>query len=144
MLLVLLLVAGLVLAVVFQLMLTNLSIALGLTVLDLSPARLGEARSSGAKPSETVATAAPEHESLSLPITYFAGFGVAAKLTGVLFAAALLATEFSEIADPRRGGIFGLMLWRVYWLLFAWLSTTKVAGIADSILVAVLGGDGDW
>ena len=130
MLLVISLAAGLVLAVILQLMLTNLGIALGLTVLDLSPAEAGEITESG----QDAGGEAPVHESVSLPITHFAGFGIAATLTGVLFAAALLGTEFSEIANPRRGAIFGLMLWGAYWLLFLWLSTTTLAGIAGSIL----------
>lgn len=126
MLLVLSLLAGLVLAIVFQLMLTNLGIALGLTVLDLSPVSSG-----------SVATASDvEHDSGvgSLPMTHLAGFGIAITLATVLFAATLLVTLFVEIAQPLRGAVFGLILWGVYWLLFLWLSTTTVAGMANSLL----------
>ncbi|MEM8805587.1 MAG: hypothetical protein AAGF01_06130 [Cyanobacteria bacterium P01_G01_bin.38] len=125
--------AGLIIAFALQLISANLGVALGLTVLNWSPDH-GDSKESK-----------PESESggsdLSLPITHLVGFGVALSLSAVLFVAALLTTEFSEIAAPRRGSIFGIILWATYWLLFAWLSSTTISSIADSILgTAVSGG----
>ena len=122
------LIAGLIIAVALQLVLTNLGIALGLTALHwlLQPSK--ESKSEPSSPGST------------LPITHLVGFGVALSLSTVLFATGLLTTEFSQIADPRRGLIFGIILWATYWLLFIWLSSTTLSSIADSLLGTVLSG----
>lgn len=114
------LIAGLIVAFAFQLLLANLGIALGLTVLDFSPKQ--------GYSSDSV--------DISLPITHLLGIGVALTLSTVLFAAGLLTTEFSEIAEPRRGLIFGIILWATYWLLFVWLSSTTLSTLADSLFGA--------
>lgn len=116
------LVAGLIVAFVLQLLLANLGIALGLTVLSFSPSK-GQASDSS---------------DMSLPITHLLGCGVALSLSTVLFAAGLLTTEFSEIAEPRRGIIFGIILWATYWLLFTWISSTTLSNVADSLLGTAL------
>lgn len=120
------LIAGLIIAIAFQLLLANFGIALGLTVLDLSP--------------QEEQSAASNTDISSLPITHLLGFGVALSLSTVLFVAGLLTTEFSEIAEPRRGIIFGIVLWATYWLLFIWLSSTTLSSIADSLLGTALSG----
>lgn len=129
------LVSGLAIAVTVQLLLTNLGIALGLTVLDWSPSQVVEPVDE--PPSEEAASTSHR----SLPVTHLVGFGVALTLSGVLFTAALLATEFSQLAEPRRGAIFGLILWSAYWLLFIWLSSTTLSNLANSVLgTAIAGG----
>lgn len=117
------LIAGLIIAFALQLLLANLGIALGLTVLDLSPKEKQSSKGTD----------------ISLPITHLLGFGVALSLSTVLFAAGLLTTEFSEIAAPRRGIIFGIILWASYWMLFLWLSSTTLSNLADSLLATALG-----
>ena len=119
------LVAGLIIAFAFQLLLANLGIALGLTVLDFSP-------------QEKQTSSDEASADITLPITHLLGFGVALSLSTVLFAAGLLTTEFSEIAAPRRGIIFGIIFWATYWLLFIWLSSTTLSTIADSLLGTAL------
>ena len=122
-------------AAAIQLMLTNMGIALGLTVLDLSP------------PSDSAATPSAEADSLPnqedefmVSITHLLGLGVAVTVSMVLFTTALLTVEFSQIAEPRRGGIFGIILWAAYWLLFAWLSSTTLSSIANSVLGTAIAG----
>ncbi|MEO0456950.1 MAG: hypothetical protein AAF152_10285, partial [Cyanobacteria bacterium P01_A01_bin.114] len=125
------LVTGLIIAFALQLLSANLGIAVGLTLVNWSPRR----RKSQASSSKSA------DSSFSLPITHLVGFGVAFSLSAVIFAAALLTTEFSEIMPPRRGAIFGIILWATYWLLFAWLSSTTISSVADSIWgTAVSGG----
>jgi hypothetical protein len=124
------LMAGLLVAAAVQLMLTNLGVALGLTVLDWSPQDPTSDDPSGEKSESEV----------SLPITHLVGLGVAVTVVLVLFMAALLAVEFSQIAEPRRGAIFGLILWATYWLLFAWLSSTTLSNLANSVLGTAIAG----
>ncbi|NEP15633.1 MAG: hypothetical protein F6J97_01875 [Leptolyngbya sp. SIO4C1] len=114
-------------AFAFQLLLTNLGIALGLSLLGWAP----ESETA----SETSKTAAAsEQSSAALPVTHLLGFGVGLSLVTVLFAAALLATEFSQIGQPRQGAIFGLTLWATYLLIVTWLSSTTISGIVNSVL----------
>jgi len=94
--------SGLAIAATVQLLLTNLGIALGLTVLDWSPSDV-------AAPDLDTDEALPPSEG-SFPVTHLLGAGVALTLSVVLFVAALLATEFSPLVEPRRGAIFLALL----------------------------------
>lgn len=125
------LLAGLVIAAIVQLMLTNLGIALGLTALDWSP---------GQPPSLADTRSVEPNSEQALSLTHWVGLGVAVSMSLVLFTASLLTVEFSQIADLRRGSIFGIILWAAYWLVFVWLSSTTLSSIANSILGAAIAG----
>ena len=125
--------AGLVLAVILQLLLANLGLALGASVVSLAPAAQPQ---NGPEDQP----GAIEPEGINLPITHLVGLGIGLGQSTVLFVAGLLTTEFSQIVEPRRGIIFSLILWATYWLLFIWLSSTTLAGIADSLLGTALAG----
>ena len=88
--------SGLAIAATVQLLLTNLGIALGLTVLDWSPSDV-------AAPDLDTDEALPPSEG-SFPVTHLLGAGVALTLSVVLFVAALLATEFSPLVEPPTRG----------------------------------------
>lgn len=134
---------GLLVAIAIQLVFANLGIALGLTALDWSPSsqlvndssKEDITQSAAATPENPKATAKQ-----SLPITHFLGFGVAVGFSTVIFIATLLSVEFSQLTEPRRGIVFGLFFWSTYWLLFIWLSSNTIAGIADSLLGSALEG----
>ncbi|MGF1459888.1 MAG: hypothetical protein ACFBSG_12780 [Leptolyngbyaceae cyanobacterium] len=120
--------SGLIIAAAVQLLLANLGLALGLTLLDWSP--------SSPQPAEQ-----PKSSPVSLPLTPLVGLGVTLTVSLVLFVAALLATEFGQLLDPRRGVIFSILLWAVYWLVFLWLSSTAIANLTSSVFdVAITGG----
>lgn len=123
------LVAGLIVALALQLLLTNLGVALGLTVIGWAPQESKDAATDAA--SDASDSAASD---LNLPITHLLGLGVALSCSMVIFAAALLSTEFSQISQPRRGLIFGVILWSAYWLLLLWLSSTTLSSLADTVL----------
>ena len=125
-------------ALVFQLLLANFGVALGLTVLDWAPGGSDLSASQTSSDEESSSTASSSE--FSLPVTHLLGFGVAASLSTVIFAAALLSAEFSQILDPRRGVIFGLIFWATYWLLFVWLSSSTAISVADSILGSAIAG----
>lgn len=131
------LVAGLIIALALQLLLTNLGVALGLTVIGWAPQETDAAAESAAEASDASDTGASDR---NLPITHLLGLGVALSFSTVIFAAALLTTEFSQISQPRRGLIFGIILWATSWLLLLWLSSTTLSSLADTVLgVAVKG-----
>ncbi len=133
------LIGGLLIAVVVQLVFANLGIALGLTLLDFSPrhalsssaqAKADEAENGEAENDEIEA----DQTNFSLPVTHLLGLSVAVGLSMVIFVGTLLSVEFSGLLEPRRGIIFGLVFWSTYWLLFIWLCSTTVSGIADSLI----------
>ncbi|MEL6901520.1 MAG: hypothetical protein AAFP07_11250 [Cyanobacteria bacterium J06606_4] len=146
------LMGGLLIAVALQLVTANLGIAIGLTLLDWRPKerlvnRSGSAEHAGTASSSQLPSAngtgqkASADTDFSLPVTHLLGFSVAAGLSIVLFVASLLSVEFGQIIAPRRGVIFGIVLWATYWLLFIWLSSTTVAIAANSLLgTAIAGG----
>ncbi|MEL6469898.1 MAG: hypothetical protein AAFQ74_09235 [Cyanobacteria bacterium J06623_4] len=146
------LMSGLLIAVALQLAAANLGIAIGLTLLDWRPKSRLTHRSSDPEHSDRASSSqlpsgnAPTQNTsadteFSLPVTHLLGFGVAASLSIVLFVASLLAVEFSQLLAPRRGIIFGIVLWATYWLLFIWLSSTTVVIAANSLLgTAIAGG----
>ena len=76
----------------------------------------------------------------SLPVTPLVGFGLACSSSLVLFTAALLATEFSQISDPRQGAVFGVLLWAAYWVLLVWFSSTRLFGLANTALGGAIAG----
>lgn len=131
------LVGGLLVAIALQLVLANMGVALGLTVLDWAPGVSSVVDSpeghKGSSPDELSAKT-------PLPITHLLGFGVAAGFSTATFVAALVAVEFSLIVEPLRGSIFGLIVWATYWLLFIWVSSTTLSGIANSLIGSAIAG----
>ncbi|MFE4106130.1 hypothetical protein [Almyronema epifaneia] len=121
------LMAGLIMAFAFQLLLTNLGIALGLSVWGwVTPSTPAAESAASESPSEEATAAAP-------PVTHWLGLGVTLSLTTVLFLAALLAAELSQMTQPRLGAIFGVLLWATYLLLLTWLSSTTLFNLANSV-----------
>jgi hypothetical protein len=126
------LVLGLLIAAALQLMVANFGIALGVGLWSLAPGqdrqREGQDTDSGQTPKGT------------LPITHLVGFGFALSAVLVLFVASLLATEFSQIAEPKRGAVFGIMLWAAYWVLLVWFSVTRLTGVVNAVMGTAIAG----
>ena len=141
-------IGGLLIAVALQLVLANLGIALGLTVLDWSPAgglsqqAASELTEKGCDEplADSVDADQSPQSGRSWPVTHLLGFGVAAGFSTVIFVATLVAVAFTELTQPQRGLIYGLYFWAAYWILFIWLSSTTIAGITDSLLGSALEG----
>lgn len=125
-------------AFAFQLLLTNLGVALGLSALGwaISPSagtttvernREGDDR-------DTTEAADESKESGVPPVNHLLGAGVTLTLATVLFVTAFLATTFSGIFQLLPGVIFGLILWAAYLLIIIWVSSVTVSGILDFVL----------
>jgi nucleoid DNA-binding protein len=113
------LISGVILAFAFQLVLTNLSIASGISYLG--------------HPSES-----HEVESLGGSIRKIGtrlGIWTLVSVTVALFIACFLAVKLSLlILDPTLGAILGLVIWGAYFLLLVWVSTTTVGSLIGSIV----------
>jgi ElaB/YqjD/DUF883 family membrane-anchored ribosome-binding protein len=116
---------GLLTAFAFQLLLTVLGIALGISILKIGSSE-GDREDN--------------RSSNSSAIGLLAGFGVCLTVNTVLFAACFLATKFGQVSDPIAGAIAGIVIWSAYFLLMLWLSSTAVSSLVGVVLDTLTGG----
>lgn len=121
------LVAGLILAFAFQLLLTNLSVATGISVLDFRPSRSShhESDSSGGM-----------GQTVRQNIGTAMGIWTLVTVTIALFFACLLAVHLIPVPrnQPGLGIIIGLVIWGTYFTAMVWLSSTKIGSLFGSVV----------
>lgn len=125
------LISGVILAFAFQLVLTNLSVAAGISYLgrpsvtrvesrEIIPGTFGNAI-------RKVGTAL--------------GLWTLVTVTLALLIASFLAVKLSLlILDPRLGAILGLVIWGAYFLLLVWLSFTTTGSLIGSVVKTATSG----
>ena len=114
------LIAGVVLAFAFQLLLTNLSVAAGLSY-------MGQSHEDGDHQSD----------SGSSPVRHIGrkvGTWTLITVTIALFFACLLAVKLSFITSPGLGAILGLVVWATYFSMLVWVSSTTVGSLIGSVV----------
>lgn len=120
------LIAGLILAFAFQLLLTNLSVATGISVLDFRPSRSSNHKgdSSGG------AGQSAQHIGAAM------GIWTLVTVTIALFFACLLAVHLIPVPDdqPGLGIIIGLVIWGTYFTAMVWLSSAKIGSMFGSVV----------
>ena len=119
------LIAGVILAFAFQLLLTNLGVAAGISLLG------GSSSSKDRKEHE--------HNSGSVgstirKISLTLGLGTLISVTIALFLASLLAVKLSLFISPVSGAIVGLVIWGTYFCLMVWVSSTTVGSLVGSVV----------
>lgn len=118
------LIAGVVLAFAFQLLLTNLGIASGISLL-------------GASGSSTTSLDDGDGDSFGVTvkkISFVLGLGTLISVTLALFFASKLAVKLSLFAAPISGAIVGLVIWATYFSLLVWVSSTAVGSLIGSVV----------
>ncbi|MFN6482331.1 MULTISPECIES: MFS transporter [unclassified Nostoc] len=117
------LISGVILAFAFQLVLTNLSLAAGISYLGHSSdsdSDNGEVGSLGGS-IRKIGTAV--------------GIWTLVTVTIALLIASFLAVKLSlVILDPTLGAILGLVIWGAYFLLLVWVSSTTVGSLIGSVV----------
>lgn len=118
------LIAGVVMAFAFQFVLTNLGVALGISM---------------AGGSSSHSDSHSHHESDSLggtmrKIGFALGLGTLVSVTVSLFFASLFAVKLSLILNPGLGAIIGLVIWAAYFLLLVYFSSSTVGSVVGSIV----------
>ncbi len=117
------LISGVILAFAFQLVLTNLSLAAGISYLGHSSdsdSDSGEVGSLGGS-IRKIGTAV--------------GIWTLVTVTIALLIASFLAVKLSlVILDPGLGAILGLVIWGAYFLLLVWVSSTTVGSLIGSVV----------
>ncbi len=114
------LVSGIVMAIAFQLLLTNLSIAIGISA-------LGGDSDSDSDDTDTIGGAISKVE---------AKVGIWALITATLalFIASFLAVKLSFIESTLLGAIIGVVIWSTYFSLIAWLGSSAAGSLIGSLL----------
>ncbi|MBW4578043.1 MAG: MFS transporter [Tildeniella nuda ZEHNDER 1965/U140] len=124
------LIAGLVLAFAFQLLLTNLSVAAGISYLGRSSSDDSDSDS---------------HESGSLggtvkKIGFAVGLWTLLTVSVALFLACLLAVKLSLITSSALGAIVGVVIWGAYFVLLVLFSSLTVGSLAGSVVNTAVSG----
>jgi hypothetical protein len=122
------LVAGILLAFAFQLALTNLSVAAGISYLG---------RSSDSHDDDD-ASEGSGHAIRKISVRV--GIWTLITVTIALFCACYLAVQLSLLATARLGAIVGLVIWAAYFSILVWVSSTAVGSLIGSVVSAATSG----
>ncbi|MGL5807704.1 MAG: MFS transporter, partial [Xenococcaceae cyanobacterium] len=123
------LVAGLVMAFAFQLLLTNLSVAVGIPIL--------------ASDSDIVDDDDDDDETIGSKIRRTESkIGLWALLTSsiALFAACFLAVKLSLIESALLGTIIGIVIWSTFFTVLMWLGSSAVGSLIGSLVSTATSG----
>ncbi|MGH2415754.1 MAG: MFS transporter, partial [Microcystaceae cyanobacterium] len=120
---VLALVVGVVMAFAFQLLFTNLAIAV--VAAPDSPSQDSGSESMG----DTVRG-----------IETKVGLGLLVSVSIALFAASFLAVKLSLVGSPVLGAITGVIIWSVFFTLLTWFGSTTLGSLLGSIISAATTG----
>lgn len=113
------LIAGVVLAFAFQLLLTNLSVAAGLSYMG------NQSHESSPADGDS-----PQVRHIGKKV----GTWTLITVTIALFFACLLAVKLSLISSPGLGAIVGLVVWATYFSMLVWVSSTTVGSLIGSVV----------
>jgi nucleoid DNA-binding protein len=122
------LVSGVLLAFAFQLVLTNLSVAAGVSYLGHS------GHSSSSDHDESGGGISVRKISMGV------GIWTLITVTIALFAACFLAVQLSLLTTVGLGAIVGLVIWAAYFSLLVWVSSTTVGSLIGSVVGAATSG----
>ncbi len=113
------LVTGVILAFAFQLLMTNLGVAIGISALGGS----SDSNSSNSSSSNGLRK-----------IGIVLGLGTLISVTIALFLAALFAVKLSLFVSPLSGAIMGLVIWGTYFCSMVWVSSTTAGSLIGSVV----------
>ncbi len=123
------LISGVILAFAFQLVLTNLSVAAGISYLGRS--------SDSDSGSEEVGSLGGTIRKIGTAV----GIWTLITVTIALLLACFLAVKLSLLVlDARLGAILGLVIWGAYFLLLVWVSSTTVGSLIGSVVNSATSG----
>lgn len=114
------LIAGVFLAFAFQLLLTNLGVAVGISM-------AGGNSSDSNKESDSLGGTIRK-------IGFALGLATLISVTVALFFACLLAVKLSSLPTAGLGAIIGLVIWATYFSLLVWFSSTTVGSLIGSVV----------
>ncbi|MBW4573874.1 MAG: MFS transporter [Aphanothece sp. CMT-3BRIN-NPC111] len=122
------LIAGVVLAFAFQLVLTNLSVAFGISYLGHKSDSSSD--SSDSSDSDDTGSIGGTIRKIGTAV----GIWTLVTVTIALLVACFLAVKLSLITDRGLGAIIGLVIWGTYFSLLVWVSSTTVGSLIGSVV----------
>ncbi|MDB9318665.1 MFS transporter [Nodularia spumigena] len=123
------LISGVILAFAFQLVLTNLSVAAGISYLGRP------------SDSDAVVGGVGSFRGTIRKIGTALGLWTLVTVTIALLIACFLSVKLSLLVlDPRLGAILGLVIWGAYFLLLVWVSSTTVGSLVGSVVNSATSG----
>ena len=128
------LITGIVLAFAFQMLLTNLGVATGISVLARSSSSNhhhdhDHSNSHSKSPGKTI-------KKIGLAL----GLGTLISVTISLFFACLFAVKLSLFVSASSGAIVGLVIWGAYFSLLVWVSSTTAGTLIGSVVNSATSG----
>ncbi|NJO47999.1 MAG: MFS transporter [Oscillatoriales cyanobacterium RM2_1_1] len=120
------LVSGVILAFGFQLVMTNLGVAIGISMLGGS--------SDGRHSKSSNSTNSDSSGNPIKKISNIVGWGTLISVTVALFFASLFAVKLSLLVAPFSGAIVGLVIWATYFSLMVWFSSTTAGSLIGSVV----------
>jgi nucleoid DNA-binding protein len=123
------LVSGILLAFAMQLLLTNFSVAAGISLLGGSSDHDDHHSSSSDGLGSTIRK-----------ISFGVGLWTLISVTLALFFACYLAVKLSLLTDEGLGAIIGLVVWAAYFTLLVWVSSSTVGSFIGSVVNAATSG----
>ncbi len=122
------LVSGVLLAFGFQLLLTNLSVAAGISYMGKSSS------------SDSHSGSGDSLGSTIRKVEKAVGIWTLVTVSIALFCAALLAVRLSLMVSVGLGAILGLVIWATYFSILVWVSSTTVGSLVGSVVNAATSG----
>lgn len=116
------LISGVVLAFGFQLLLTNLGVATGISI-------AGGSSSNSKQHSHHSGVGSTIRK-----IGFTLGLGTLISVTIAIFFASLLAVKLTLFVSILAGAIVGLVIWATYFFLLVWVSSTTVGSLVGSVV----------
>lgn len=111
------LIVGLLLATAFQLLLTSLGIAAGVSAMRYAPAAPGS----------------PSQEKTGGNPGFWVGMGTLLTVNLGLSGACFLAIKLNQVSTVSAGAVLGVVIWAGYFLVLTWLSTQAVGSVLGTI-----------
>jgi nucleoid DNA-binding protein len=118
------LLAGVVLAFAFQLLFTNLGVAIGISM--AGGKNSSDSHSSSSHSSKGLGSSIKK-------IGLMVGLGTLVSVTLALFIASLLAVKLGLFASPLSGAIVGLVIWAAFFALMMLLSSQAIGSLLGSV-----------
>lgn len=123
------LLAGVVLAFAFQLLLTNFGVALGISMVGGSSSSSHDDRDNNSNMGSTIRK-----------VGTALGLATLLSVTIAIFLACFLAVKLSLLISPGLGAIVGLVIWAAFFSVAMWVSSSTVGSFIGSVLSTATAG----
>ena len=121
------LIAGVLMAFAFQLLLTNFSVAFGISAIG------GSSNSSNSDESESLGSTIRKIETA-------VGLWTLITVSIALFIACFLAVKLSLVSSAVLGAITAIVIWSTYFSLLVWVGSTTVGSLIGSVVTTATSG----